>query len=318
MPLEMVLNEASLASATDKESARQLMFVLSQTARQAVQMGIQRTLRGPEQLERMFLCPGYTFGDWSRDECVDIDLRRYIRSLSTRSPFWQNDPGLEENVRHRLFTLTDGREAVGLGVAALLKGLAISLRSNKDWEELEILVTILTETLTEDGESTTDEILCPVKHANHKDMVALHRDWITERLHIVLENGTELWHQRQTLFPNLLFCAGVQSQLEQMPDVMLQPVITRLTLLQSYCQDWVSGNFDPEQLGVRASTESQPTLERYGEKRTFICPDGIERLFDWHVRLTPLAWRIHFYPLSQTRQIVIGYVGKHLRTVRFH
>ena len=36
--------------------------------------------------------------------------------------------------------------------------------------------------------------------------------------------------------------------------------------------------------------------------------DGEKRLFSWHIRMTPGAWRLHFHPLKPTK-IIIGYIG---------
>jgi len=68
----------------------------------------------------------------------------------------------------------------------------------------------------------------------------------------------------------------------------------------------------------KVSPESSMTLEMYGRERTFRCPDGQKRLFSWHLRLTPHAWRIHFYPDEQTKTLIIGYIGHHLPTVRYN
>lgn len=99
---------------------------------------------------------------------------------------------------------------------------------------------------------------------------------------------------------------------------MLRPVAPRLFQLQTYCQEWTEDRFDPKQLPTRASPESQVTLNQYGKERTFRCPDNRERTFSWHLRLTPGAWRLYFIPRKETRQMIIGYIGPHLPTVKYH
>ncbi|EDX71170.1 hypothetical protein MC7420_2731 [Coleofasciculus chthonoplastes PCC 7420] len=44
-------------------------------------------------------------------------------------------------------------------------------------------------------------------------------------------------------------------------------------------------------------------------KLTFICPDGNERIFSLHVRMTPGAWRLHFSVDLEPGKIIIGYIG---------
>jgi hypothetical protein len=65
-------------------------------------------------------------------------------------------------------------------------------------------------------------------------------------------------------------------------------------------------------ISIAATSESEATLNQYRHTRTFICPDGVPQVFKWHVRLTPGAWRIHFFPLDDKRQLIIGYIGRHL------
>ena len=99
---------------------------------------------------------------------------------------------------------------------------------------------------------------------------------------------------------------------------MLRPVVRRLFELERYCQESTTGAFEPTRLSTKASPESQVTLNQYGKERTFLCPDDIERTFSWHLRLTPGAWRLYFIPFPKTRKMIIGYIGPHLRTVKYN
>jgi len=49
----------------------------------------------------------------------------------------------------------------------------------------------------------------------------------------------------------------------------------------------------------------------YSAERTFLCPDGEYRLFDFHLK----RWgtRIHFFDFPASKRILVGYVGDHLR-----
>ena len=97
---------------------------------------------------------------------------------------------------------------------------------------------------------------------------------------------------------------------------MLGPIEKKLSDLQEYAASWSIGAFDAGKIASKATPESESTLKQYSQERTFTCPDGQNHVFSWHVRLTPLAWRIYFYP-KQTGELIIGYIGPHLRTVRF-
>ena len=93
---------------------------------------------------------------------------------------------------------------------------------------------------------------------------------------------------------------------------LLRQVVKRLFALEHYCQNWLPDTaFDKNQL-PNATPESQTRLQKYETEFTFLCPDGKERLFSWHMKLTPDAWRIHFYP-EKLGEIIIGYIGEKLK-----
>jgi hypothetical protein len=127
-------------------------------------------------------------------------------------------------------------------------------------------------------------------------------------------DGLALWQCREELFPHLQFCSSVEAQLQAVlhGSVMLKPTLDRLFLLEQFCQQWVDGPFNSQKVGCRVNPESEATLNKYERERIFCCPDGEYRRFEWHIKLTPHAWRIHFFPLEDKRQLIIGYIGQHL------
>lgn len=143
----------------------------------------------------------------------------------------------------------------------------------------------------------------------------IHRAWITERLFTAISTGEELWQQAAHWFSNLVFCDNARRQLQTLPAGALQlpRIIERLFEVERYCSRWTAGGFDGRQLS-HASLESEQTLNMFGQMRMFVCPDGEKRLFEWHLKGFPNAWRIHFYPDEENRLILIGYIGKHLPT----
>src|SRR5579859_5192650 len=100
-------------------------------------------------------------------------------------------------------------------------------------------------------------------------------------------------------------------------DPRLLSILKRLYELEDYCNGWQHGPFDHTKIN-KATPESPDTLEVYGSERTFLCYDGEFRVFSWHIRLTPGPWRIHFFPLPEEKKLIIGYIGHHLNTVKFH
>ncbi len=100
-------------------------------------------------------------------------------------------------------------------------------------------------------------------------------------------------------------------------DALLIPIMKKLHELEDFCKGWHEGPFDHNKVVSKVTNESEATLEMFGNERTFQCHDGITRTFRWHIRLTPRAWRLYFYPLPEERKLIIGYIGPHLRTVDF-
>jgi hypothetical protein len=320
MGIELVLNDLSFEPlASDKMSAQQRVLGFQRTASAAIKMRANRLVRCPENIQRKFLAAGYSMGDWLNDPTVDIDLRRVVLSWLTKSPYWQDDHDLEQKVHSRIFYYAGIEGAIGLGVASLLNGLSVSLLSHGTWDQTSIEIRALTEFLDDDGEASTQDEVIAVRHIGHPNHLEAHKQWIDACLAINPSDGQELWDKRKEWFPNLDFCNDTKAQLYGLPRQMLSSVSEHLSSLQRYSETWSSGNFDSAEFPPRRIvTETKITLQQYGAMRTFMCPDGITRTFSWHLRLTPQEWRIHFDPIPQTRQIVIGYIGQHLPTAKFN
>ncbi|MBL1175072.1 hypothetical protein [Pantanalinema sp. GBBB05] len=316
MSLDMVLNELSLQTpAPNVLVARQWMSDFIQTIRAVkAQAGKQAVLRTQYNFHVALLADGYPIGRWLNDGEVDREEQRFIKTLVTKSPFSQDILNIEiQELENRIGSyefLYQGEVAIGLGVACILDIIAISLRSKPCWDcsylDLEIIRI-----------DEEDEII-PIVHASCKEHLNAHFEWFKARSRKEIYDGATLWNKQDELFPNLQFCDSVKEQLYHLHNgnIMLKPIEKKLFELQEYATSWIAGPFDPSKLACKANPESEATLNQYSQERTFICPDGEKRLFDWHVKLTPLAWRIHFYP-SQPGQIIIGYIGRHLRTARF-
>ena len=90
--------------------------------------------------------------------------------------------------------------------------------------------------------------------------------------------------------------------------------------MNDYCERLNRERITPEyeKMGVSASLESPTTLVRYGYQREFACPDGEKRLFSWHTKQLGANVRIHFLPEYITDSILIGYIGPHLDTYKYH
>lgn len=322
MDLEMVLNELSLRSpATDVHVARQRMSDLILTVVVATKHGVKRTIRTLSNLDAEELAPNYPIARWRNDSNVDRELQRFFRTLVTKSPFLEDVADLDIL---RSIGLSDffhsEDQAIGLGVAYWLEALAISLRSEPRWYDSHLQIRIVQIDEHEEMTDTTEEIA----HASSSGHIQEHLHWINERQHkddqLSVRDGMTIWERKEELFPSLYFCEKVGEQMQAMSrgNLLLMPIMKRLYELEGFCKVWHEGPFDHNKMLSKVTNESETTIEMFGNERTFRCHDGTFRVFRWHVRLTPGAWRLYFYPLPEERKLIIGYIGPHLPTVQFH
>ena len=307
----MVLNELSLRSpANDIPTAQQWMLDLISTINVAAGHGVKKIIHINRDLFDVVLAPDYPIARWLNDSQVDKDTRRFFRSLTTKLSFIADLP--------EFWYQED--QANGLGFAFQYELLAVSLRSELHWRSSRLKLEIRYPELDENDQLVTEQV--EVIHASHNDHVLEHANWIKNRIQTEVQttiaDGLNLWSRKRELFPNLQFCESVGTQLQELlhGNLMLQPIVRRLLELERFCKDWQGGPFNHENLPCIVTPDSAVTLSMYGRERTFLCPDGERRIFTWHVRLTPNAWRLYFHPEEETRQLIIGYIGPHLPTVR--
>jgi hypothetical protein len=317
MDLEMVFNELSLKPpASSVEQARQWMTQFISLVTAATRQGVNRVLRTDADFQIASVAPNYSLINWRNDSEVSREERQFFRALTNKAPYLADLPQTQQTSLASEFFYQDGniqQPVQGLGYAYLLDSIAVSLPSTQRWQHPSIQLEHRWIEVDEDIYSEQVE----VKHCCHPDQVATHRDWITKRLQTGVRDGVDLWYRRDLLFSTLSFCESVATAIQGLGsgNPLLRQVVKQLFELEIYCRDWQEGGFEPDKLPCKVSPESPKTLEQYGQDRTFTCPDGLRRVFSWHVRLTPGAWRVHFLPDPSTRRVIIGYVGPHLPTV---
>ena len=308
MDLEMVLNELSMQTpAADIPTARQWMSELIGTLRQATVSGVKRVVRTSDEINTFELAPGYPVARWRNDPEVNREERSYFRTLIAKFPLWTDDVAIKYKDEFYLSEVKyQGEEAKGLGFALIIDALAVSLKSEPRWDcsclELEV------KRLDENGELIDEQV--KIIHASRISHVQQHADWIKNRIRTAVCDGVELWTRKDKLFPNLEFCKKTNKQIQSLKssNPMLRHVVNRLLELDDYCKSWKDGYFNPNNLH-NATPESESRLDRFEEELTFECSDGEERIFSWHVRMTPGAWRLHFSTELGPGKIVIGYIG---------
>jgi hypothetical protein len=315
MPLDFVVNDLSYASlAADIHDARARMLQLVHTLRRLARLAAGSSWLPQLRMEHAFLSTdlsvGYNIARWRNDAQVDLELRRVFAGLAQRAPYLD---GVSERELEGFPPLYEyrfrGEIANGLGVAHLLRAIAVSLPSDRCWDSPRVIVEA--HHLDEDSEL---ESSVEVHHASSPEHAEAVREFVVRRLgeeSNPLTTFAELWRRRREVFPGLQFCVGVERQLERL-DVRahLRPVIVCLQAINDYVARWqlTEREFSHHEM-AGVSPESESRRKALGHQITFQCPDGSTRLFSLHARYTPGAGRIHFLPDIEARRIVIGYVG---------
>ena len=279
------------------------------------------TVRAKKGADAWMLAPDYPFARWRNDGDVDIEARRQTMSSLTQNPLLRGLDAIRDTLSGCEFRCGE-RDALGLGVAFLTRGLAISLRSEALWQASSAELDLTQ--ICDDGRLESEEIA--VEHASSPKHIEEHEHWIRRRLGEVDEarlgavaTGAQLWSERHALFPALDFCDRIQSQLIPIGEnhEKLPHIVERLHRLDRGFSAWTAGVFAPADFGIAARPQSEATLQKYRTEHTFLCPDGHERVFSWHTGI-PGGWRIHFVAEASPKKMFIGHIGAHLPTMKFH
>lgn len=258
----------------------------------------------------------YTIGSWLEDKRVDEDLKNRFKEIITSFPVIRDNEISQHEVyvNSEFFAHLEEKEhrVWGLGVAALLDTLSISLATHEEWEttNVEIEHYYLEKDFSEETQAIT------VRHFSRYQHLDAHLSWWQQCQEKSLEKSAELWKRRKEFFPNLEFCDEVEIQLRNLgvSKTLLQ-IIDRLRALDNYVANWTKGSFNyteaNQNTNLRISPESESTLRKFGVLRKFSIPEQGKKTFDLHIKTGDL--RFHFYPDENLRKVYIGYIGKHLR-----
>src|SRR5262249_7803722 len=144
MSVEMVFNELSLrAPLATIHAARAAMSTFVDTLAAATRKGVESSLRTSIAVQAAPLAPNYILAQWRNDRDVDLEQRRYFRTLVTKSPLLLE---IDDADREILLGLTDclcnGERADGLAFAYVFGALPVSVRSAPRWEPSRLTVEV--------------------------------------------------------------------------------------------------------------------------------------------------------------------------------
>lgn len=309
---EMVLNHASfLAPDADREVIVEWLRHVAEgmaqlVAERIVRIGL-RMIRSAHEtpcLEKYSLFQAYQ------------DLRRtgyrdeyqFLVGLTVNTPLLSE---IDQDVADRFLgceglasAAIDGEPLV---LCAIAEWIAISLPSHAGWDRDQITVSFR-ELLPDDTFSEAFECIDNLARPDHVDpILERHRRRLLE-----FTDPLSLWENRHTVFPHLTFAPDVKDNLETQAN-LLSTIVGKLVDLDRSARDWRNQEGPTPPWRTKVSPESSRVMNNPAlrDARKFLSHVGTREIFEWHARFGS-GGRIHLRTISNSREIEIGYIGRHL------
>lgn len=313
-----VFNELSvdqkLCDIEEKDKARETINIIVKLLLKLKQVDGFNGLISTYDIFDFKILPNYGIQNWLQDPLVERKNKIFFRMFCNQKCSFidRNNYPLSEFV-----TKIGGIDYPGTGclVASEQDESIISLQTKNLW----LHETIEGNYNTLDGNNifSQDKQLHNVSAESHLAKLKANSK---NQMFSMISSGQDLWENKETLFPNLVFCESVKDQLYKDPQKFhIEQIVKKLLRMQEYFSEY-NGIYDPQLLGLKARTESEsvksdPKLKAF---RLFRKPDGTEEYFYDHIGFTgSYCGRIHFLPNDANRKCYIGYIGKHLPTEKY-
>ena len=315
---EMVLNHASILGSDRYSMLRWLRGVAEGMSTLRVQSVVTNELKSCLEFHEVKCAEDLTLHD------AIFDLRSvgareeylYLSRLTLKAPLREiiAEPHRDRFLRCEI----EGFDAIGLSprdaepllYCAITDGIAVGFPSDPLWDR--DTVDVLFNEISPDGDEigdATDTIDNLTRSEHATTILERHRTHLRHSI----ANFEELWEQRESAFPNLVFGPDVEDQLQEVNPGDLSAIVKKLSIIDQSAARWQvtdsampewNGNVTPESNSVR----NNPALI---SARRFRSNSGSTKIFEWHTRFGN-AGRIHLRFDASTKLVEIGYIGKHL------
>jgi len=144
-----------------------------------------------------------------------------------------------------------------------------------------------------------------------------HAAHVVDRVRLMARSALtarSFWESKESAFPNLVFGTGVEADLRKFSAKMLNLLFNRLADLDSRVNEWKRSGAFPDAMPP-ITGESSPTMSQFGDDRKFRDEAGVVVVFEDHIWIDSLH-RIHLLKDDHAKVLKIGYIGRHLPTVK--
>lgn len=142
-----------------------------------------------------------------------------------------------------------------------------------------------------------------------EDFIAFKED-CTKKL--VEKDFDSFWENREAYFEGLVFCDNVYDCLFRfsIDDDRFLLIKEKLIRLNEFAVKWEGGTFPHYEMGINVSPDTKSRLKKSNSTRIYTCPDGTNKEFSWHIKLSAgTAYRVYYYPDTTQNKVIIGVIG---------
>ena len=309
---EMVLNHASvLAPNASRGDITDWLTDLAAGMGQLVAGKVVRIgLRSRGHMHETFCSPGYSLSEAYQDlrRSGYREEYRFLVGLSIKAPLLHDiEECLEGRFRaceERTLPLDDGEPLV---LCAIADWIAIGFPSASIWDRDRITVRFDELLPDETIEEASEEIDQLTRSAHAGPICDRHR----ERL-LAGSDPVALWENREAAFPHLVFGPDVEGNLKDQAH-LFPTIVGKLKDLDRSAREWrdVGGPAPPWKTKVTPESTEKMKNRSFRATRGFRSHGGTRETFEWHARFGD-GGRIHLRFDPDSREVEIGYIGRHL------